>query len=414
MRSQNLEGRRQQAEGGTLGSFAHAAFCLAGLLLTLSGCSYYEPHLKIGEKRDTGPALKDVLPEQVSALTELENTMEGINTAADAKAAVPKLNEYYERVCKAIKAEKAARRYTTPADEKEADKVFQSKLQSILGSLDQRNEALLGKFGNAPPPEFTAAVANGKTSMQQAKDAKDESGPTEILATRPEGGTWMMWVLILLVMAVCAGFLFQEGIWGNCLRLVNVLIAGLLTMNFYEPVAKFLTRPGDYVSFLNYDLQSYVAFFDFLAFWICFIFFASILIAVTGRVSRVRVRFLQVAERTGSIVLSLVIGWVMSSIVLTSLHLAPLGEYPFLGCFQPKANMFLGLLAPDREWLGFTRYQSMNGYSRPYAGTEFPASASDPNKNFIDKNHQRRIAIERYVRGNPENLIRVNPQFIKK
>ena len=222
-----------------------------------------------------------------------------------------------------------------------------------------------------------------------------------------------MWVLILFVMAACAGFLFQDGIWGNCLRLVNVLFAGLLTMNFYEPVARFLTKPGDYMASLKYDdLHSFTVFFDFLAFWICFVFFAAILIAVTGSISRVRVRFMQVAERAGGVVLSLIIGWVMSGIVLVSLHLAPLCEYPFLGCFQPQSNMFLAMLAPDREWLGFTRYQSKFGYSRPYAGSEFPDSGD---QNFIDKHWKRRIEIERYVQATHDQYqIRVNPQFIHK
>ena len=222
----------------------------------------------------------------------------------------------------------------------------------------------------------------------------------------------MMWVLILFVMAACAGFLFRDGIWGNCLRLVNVLFAGLLTMNFYEPVARFLTKPGDYASFLKYDsLHTFTAFFDFLAFWVCFVFFAAVLIAITDSVSRVRVRFMQIAERIGGIALSLIIGWVMAGIVLVSLHLAPLGEYPFLGCFQPQANMFFGMLAPDREWLGFTRYQSLYGYSRSIPGCQFPDSGD---QNFIDKHQKRRIEIERAMRGNSDHSIRVNPQFIKK
>lgn len=201
--------------------------------------------------------------------------------------------------------------------------------------------------------------------------------------------------------------MFQDGIWGNCLRLVNVIFAGLLAMNFYEPVARFMTDPGKYASFLKYDeLHTYTAFFDFLGFWVCFVFFAAVLIAVTDSVSRVRVRFMQIAERIGGIALSLIIGWVMSGIVLVSLHLALLGEYPFLGCFQPQANMFLGVLAPDREWLGFTRYQSEYGYSWLGTNNVFPDSGD---KNFITKNWKRRIEIERYVRGQLDHPIRVVP-----
>ena len=110
----------------------------------------------------------------------------------------------------------------------------------------------------------------------------------------------------------------------------------------------------------------------------------------------------------------LCIGWVMMGIMLTSLHLAPLGEYPFLGSFQPQANMFFGMFAPDREWLGFTKYQSMNGFAAPASEDlrriAFPISASD---NFIDKHWKRRIEIEKYIRGNYEHSDPRQPAMIK-
>ena len=44
----------------------------------------------------------------------------------------------------------------------------------------------------------------------------------------------MMWLLCLVVMAACVGFLSRDGLWSNAIRLVNVVLAGLLAMNFYE------------------------------------------------------------------------------------------------------------------------------------------------------------------------------------
>ncbi len=198
---------------------------------------------------------------------------------------------------------------------------------------------------------------------------------------------------------------------------MNVVFAGLLTMNFYEPVAKFLTKPGNLWSSLRYDnLHSWTPFFDFLGFWICFVFFAAVLMLITDSVSRVRVRFLQIAERVGSPLIAFCIGWVMTGIVLVSLHLSPLGEYPFLGCFQPQSNMVIGLFAPDREWLGFTKYQSSYGYSRSVANErDLKLARFDDagDRNFIDKHWKRRIEIEQYVRGNGDHRILVDPKFIK-
>ena len=126
-------------------------------------------------------------------------------------------------------------------------------------------------------------------------------------------------------------------------------------MNFYEPLATWLTN-------YSADLHTYVVFFDFLALWTCFIFFAVVFRACTDAVSRVRVRFLKIVDLWGGVVLSLCIGWVMVGFTLTSLHAGPLGQYPFLGSFQPQNSMFIGMLAPDREWLGFTKYQSSGAY----------------------------------------------------
>lgn len=76
--------------------------------------------------------------------------------------------------------------------------------------------------------------------------------------------------------------------------------------------------------------------------------------------------------------------------------------------------MFLGMLAPDREWLGFTKYQLWHGYCRPYSEQDLRRIAFDDvgDQNFIDKNHKRRIEIEGYVRGNNGHAILVDPKLM--
>jgi hypothetical protein len=178
---------------------------------------------------------------------------------------------------------------------------------------------------------------------------------------------------------------------------VNLVFAGLLAMNFFEPLAAFITGYQD-------DIHTFVAFIDFLSFWICFIFFMAIFMAITDKVSRVRVRFMQIVERVGAPIAAACVGWVMACIVLASLHTAPLAEYPLLGSFQPQANMGFGMFAPDREWFGFTKYQSSGPYCRSNYSNPFP-------DDFIVKQDIRRQAIETYTKG--AGGIRVNPQFIK-
>ena len=216
--------------------------------------------------------------------------------------------------------------------------------------------------------------------------------------------TWAIWLLCVLILAVCVGLLYRDGLWSNAIRLVNVVFAGLLAMNFYEWLAKWMTNYND-------DIHSFVPFFDFLALWTCFVLFMAVFRAATDAVSKVRVRFLQIIDLWGGVVLSLGIGWIMLGFTLVSLHAAPLGQYPLLGSFQPQSRMFFGILAPDREWLGFTKYQSWGSYCRSVDKAHFDQCVFP--SDFIEQQLERRKHIENYIQGNPEHAIRVNKQFVK-
>jgi hypothetical protein len=69
--------------------------------------------------------------------------------------------------------------------------------------------------------------------------------------------------------------------------------------------------------------------------------------------------------------------------------------------------MFIGMLAPDREWLGFTRYQSLGGFCR---SVDQDCSFQP---GFIEKQLYRRVHVEKYITGNVEHTMRINPQFMK-
>ena len=44
----------------------------------------------------------------------------------------------------------------------------------------------------------------------------------------------LMLLLIFAIVATC----FNEGIWSNVVRLINVITAGLVAMTFFEPLAR--------------------------------------------------------------------------------------------------------------------------------------------------------------------------------
>jgi uncharacterized membrane protein required for colicin V production len=191
-------------------------------------------------------------------------------------------------------------------------------------------------------------------------------------------------VTMLLILFAVVATCFSEGIWSNAVRLVNVVMAGLLAMNFFEPLARWLD---------DWD-KSYTYLWDFLALWGLFAIFVLIFREITDRVSRVKVRFLKVADRVGGVLLSVIVGWVVVCFTMTTLHTAPLGRNFMWEAFSSdtQERMLFGT-GPDRQWLGFTRNLSTAAFSRTGEFNEF-----DPKNDFMQKYATRRSQLEEHIK----------------
>ena len=141
----------------------------------------------------------------------------------------------------------------------------------------------------------------------------------------------LLHVFLLLILAICLGFLWGEGMWGIALRLICVLLAALVATNFWEPVADFL----------NDLMPSWTYVWDFLAVWLIFaVFMLALRLIVDRALSLVKVRFLKIVDQVGSAVLALLVGWVMVGFVTMTLHMAPLGQTFFWGSFHSQDSLF--------------------------------------------------------------------------
>ncbi len=185
-------------------------------------------------------------------------------------------------------------------------------------------------------------------------------------------------LLLLVVFFCCFGFTVQNGTWGNGILLINVVTAGLIAVNFFEPLA-------DYLQGMQ---ASYTYLFDFLAIWAVFALTASILRTITDRLSTIKVKFRKPFDQIGSIFFGAWVGWVMVCLTLMSLHTAPLARNFMQGAFQPEpsSRMFFGL-APDRQWLGFSQKSSTGVFGH--------GLAFDPFGEFILKYAERRERFEK-------------------
>jgi hypothetical protein len=203
----------------------------------------------------------------------------------------------------------------------------------------------------------------------------------------------MLTLFLFAVFIICVAMLWNEGLWSNAITLVNITLAVLIAMNYFEPLAAFFDRFA----------PDYTYLWDFLAIWGLFALSMGLLRLVTDLISRHRVRFKMPVEHTGRVILAIWVGWIMVGFTIITLHLAPLAAHPFGGGFQktPTSGNFFGL-APDRLLLAFVQKSSRGALSRGYSGAkvdgyhplpkdiEGGCRVFDPQSDLVIKYHNRR------------------------
>lgn len=154
---------------------------------------------------------------------------------------------------------------------------------------------------------------------------------------------------------IIIGMMWTEGLWTNAITFFNVLFAGLVAWNYFEPAANFLEEQE----------KSFTYLVDFIAFWGIFAITFNILRAITDLVSKTKARFRKPVEMGGGIVFAILTALLMLTIVTSSLHFAPLGTGAFGGFAKgPKTASFLGMQI-EKLWLG-----RMYGLSKKGANKE--------------------------------------------
>ncbi len=184
-------------------------------------------------------------------------------------------------------------------------------------------------------------------------------------------------ILILVFVAVFAS-LMTQGLWTNFITLVNVITAGLVATNYFEPLADYFDRQEPRASYL----------YDFITIWVIFGITLLALRLATDWMSQVKVRFFMPVEKAGGILMALWVSWIMVCFTTMTLHTAPLSRH-FLGFQQtPETHMLFGL-QPDRVWMGWVYRESKGTFSRFGGARPFDARGS-----FIVRYSNRRGAFE--------------------
>jgi uncharacterized membrane protein required for colicin V production len=189
-------------------------------------------------------------------------------------------------------------------------------------------------------------------------------------------------LLLVLIIGIFAS-LMREGLWSSLLALFNVLLAGLLATNFYEPVAKLLTG----------YMRTGTMFWDFVAAWGLFALALLLLRTATDQVSKYRVRFKKPIDMIGGYFFALWTGWVFVCFTAMTLHMAPLARNFMWNGFRPENAIFFGL-KPDRQWLGFVQLVSRGSLARRADDSNPEKYVFDPKAEFMPKYATRRSIYE--------------------
>ncbi len=183
-------------------------------------------------------------------------------------------------------------------------------------------------------------------------------------------------LLLLVLFLGCFAFLSTAGLWSNTITLVNVLTAGLLATNYFEPLADWLDKQEPRLTYA----------YDFLSLWLIFAVSFTAMRAITDYVSKVKVKFIKPLDMAGGVLLAVWVSWVWLSFATMTLHTAPLSRNFFFGGFQewPETKMMFRT-APDRKWMAWVHRESQGSLSRLHGTVPF-----DPRGDFVLRYGNRR------------------------
>ena len=187
-------------------------------------------------------------------------------------------------------------------------------------------------------------------------------------------------VIDLIIAVIILGMtyaLMSEGLWGAALMFFNVLFAGIVAFNFYEPLAKLL---ADNVGFIS-------SFADTLCLMALFMVALVMLRLTTETIAPAMIRFPPPVYHIGRVFFGLACSLVTAGILLVAFETAPVHKKVFgVVDYDFKPPFGLGL---DHEWLGFVQYSTGLIFADYGAGKKDPfleygtAKVFDPRSEWL-------------------------------
>jgi hypothetical protein len=153
-------------------------------------------------------------------------------------------------------------------------------------------------------------------------------------------------ITILIMLLVAAAFAF-EGLFSACLMLFNVLFAGLVAFNFWEPMASLLESALAGTRAVGYEDAVCLV----LLFWITL----GLLRLATNFMVNTEVALHPIAHRVGGAVVGLFTGYLLAGFLVCVFQTLPWEDNTFESRAESGQGIIQHYLPPDKVWLGTMR-----------------------------------------------------------
>lgn len=141
--------------------------------------------------------------------------------------------------------------------------------------------------------------------------------------------------------------LASEGLWGAALMFFNVLFAGLIAFNFYEPLARLIASNASFMA----DYADMVCLLGL------FVIALVILRITTESLAPTMVRFPAALYHIGRWLFALGAATLAMAVFLLAFHCAPIHKKMFYGAYPYNLKPPFGM-GIDWQWLGFFQYST--------------------------------------------------------
>ncbi|MEX2172358.1 MAG: CvpA family protein [Pirellulales bacterium] len=190
---------------------------------------------------------------------------------------------------------------------------------------------------------------------------------------------WLFYLIAVPVFFATLAMMVREGLWSNTITLICIVLSGLAAFGFYQPLTVWVDEKTE---------GSYTYLLDIVCLWGVYVVAMILLSALAASLSKTRMRFKNPIDPIGGPIVAVISGWVLMSLVLASLHTAPLGKETMGGALvhstsdvQSKSS----LSAPDLWWLRFMQNAAqvdLLGTNQEFSAALFITTYADHREKF--------------------------------